>query len=248
MVKKLFALASVTALTGLMAAVAASGCSSTTTVDATPTPEAGPDAKTPLKEAGPDPDPDPEETGPATCPTPTPVTEADIGLTWLAPGTPQSVCGQADLDALKALFAAGKGSAKYSEIEKALSATCGPCVFTAKAGPRWGVIIKDGAQIAADNSQGACFGVLATAECGKARFNIDSCLDIACPRQECGSDATAFRACNTKALKGACKSFVAPYTTACPDEESLIKNCNSFTRVIEVVCGGGADGGLDSGI
>ena len=246
MVKKLFALASVTALTGLMAAVAASGCSSTTTVDGTPTAETGPDAKGPLKEAAP-PDPD-VEAGPATCPAPTPVTEADIGLTWVAPGTPQSVCGQADLDALKALFAAGKGSAKYVDIEKALGATCGPCVFTAKAGARWGVIIKDGAQIAADNSQGACFAVLSTTECGKARFNIDSCLDIACPQQECGSDEASARACNTKALKGPCKAFVAPYTTACPDETTLLKNCNSFTRVIEVVCGGGPDGGLDSGI
>ena len=35
------------------------------------------------------------------------MTEADIGLTWVAPGTPQSVCGQADLDALKGTIDAG---------------------------------------------------------------------------------------------------------------------------------------------
>ena len=242
MVKKLFALASVTALTGLMAAVAASGCSSSTPEPATPITEAGPDVKPKPDVDSSDPD---EPDVVSTCPTTTPVTAADIGLTWVAPGAPQSVCGQSDLDALKKVFADGKGSAKYTDIEKALGTTCGPCVFTAKAGARWGMIIKDGANIIADNSLGACFGALSTAECGKARFEIDSCLDIACPQTDCGTDTSA---CNTKALKGACKSFVAPYTTACPDEDTLIKNCANFVRIIEVTCGGGADGGLDSGI
>ncbi|CAN5924612.1 hypothetical protein BH11MYX4_BH11MYX4_65840 [soil metagenome] len=242
MVKKLFALASVTALTGLMAAVAASGCSSSTVVDTTPTIEAGPDVKVTPKDAAPIDEPD---TGPATCPTTTPVTSADIGLTWVAPGAPQSVCNQGDLDALKKVFADGKGSAKYTDIEKSLGATCGPCVFTAVKGARWGMIIKDGANVVADNSLGACFGALSTAECGKARFEIDSCLDIACPQQDCGTDT---QACNTKALKGACKSFVAPYTTACTDENALIASCTNFVRIIEVTCGGGPDAGLDSGI
>ena len=242
MVKKLFALASVTALTGLMAAVAASGCSSTI-VDVTPVTEAGPDVKVTPKDAGKD--PDPEETGAATCPTTTPVTAADIGLSWVAPGAPQNVCTQKNLDDLKALFAAGKGSAKYTDIETTLGATCGPCVFTAKAGPRWGLLVKEGANVIADNSLGACFGAISTPECGKARFEIDSCLDIACPQTDCGTD---LKICNTKALKGACKSFVTPYTKACPDEQTLIDNCTNFTRIIEVTCGGGPDGGLDSGI
>ena len=242
MVKKLFALASVTALTGLMAAVAASGCSSSSPLpEASPTPDASTDVKVTPKEASVDPV---DEAG-GTCPTTTPVTAADIGLTWVAPGAPQNVCNQADLDALKAVFDAGKGSAKYSDIEKSLGATCGPCVFTAVKGARWGMIIKDGANPVADNSLGACFGALSTAECGKARFEIDSCLDIACPQSDCGTDTSA---CNTKALKGACKSFVTPYTTACPDETALLTNCANFVRIIEITCGGGADGGLDSGL
>jgi hypothetical protein len=243
MVKKLFALASVTALTGLMAAVAASGCSSSSPIETGPTTDATTDTKPTQKpDAAEDPD---AETPAGTCPTTDPITAADIGLTWVAPGAPQAVCGQADLDALKKVFADGKGSAKYTDIEKSLGATCGPCVFTAKAGARWGMIIKDGANIIADNSLGACFGALSTAECGKARFEIDSCLDIACPQTDCGTDTSA---CNTKALKGACKSFVTPYTAACPDEQTLIDNCTNFVRIIEVTCGGGADAGLDSGI
>lgn len=243
MVKKIFALASVTALTGLMAAVAASGCSSSTVVDTTPTADATPDVKTTPKDSSVE--EEDSSTGPGTCPTTDPITAADIGLTWIAPGAPQNVCNQADLDALKKVFADGKGSAKYTDIEAALGATCGPCVFTPKTGARWGMIVKEGANPIADNSLGACFGALSTAECGKARFEIDSCLDIACPQTDCGTDT---QACNTKALKGACKSFVAPYTTACPDETTLLKNCSNFVRIIEVTCGGGADGGLDSGI
>jgi hypothetical protein len=243
MVKKLFALASVTALTGLMSAVAASGCSSTTTVDPGTTPDATSDVKvTPPKETGPIDEP---ETGPSTCPSTDPITAADIGLTWVAPGAIQNVCTQQNLDDLKALFDAGKGSAKYTDIEKSLGATCGPCVFTAAKGARWGMIIKDGANIVADNSLGACFGVVGSAECGKARFEIDSCLDIACPQTDCGTDTSA---CNQKALKGACKSFIAPYTTACPDEQTLIDTCTNFVRIIEVTCGGGPDAGLDSGL
>jgi hypothetical protein len=242
MVKKLFALASVTALTGLMAAVTAAGCSSSSPADPTGTPDATNDTKPAQK---PDVEVPPEPDVVSTCPTTTPVTAADIGLTWVAPGAPQAVCNQQNLDDLKALFAAGKGSAKYTDIEKSLGAGCGACVFTAKAGARWGMIIKDGANVIADNSLGACFGALSTAECGKARFEIDSCLDIACPQTDCGTDVSA---CNTKALKGACKSFVTPYTTACPDEQTLIDNCTNFVRIIEVTCGGGPDAGLDSGI
>jgi hypothetical protein len=244
MVKKLFALASVTALTGLMAAVAASGCSSSTVVDTTPTTEAGPDVKTTPKDATVEPD-DAEPPGPGTCPTTTPVTAADIGLTWVAPGPPQDVCSQQNLDDLKALFDAGKGSAKYTDIEKTLGTTCAPCVFTASKGARWGLIIKDGANIVADNSSGSCFGQLSTAECGKATFELDACTDIACPQTDCGTDT---QACATKAGKGACKSFVTAFQTACPDAQTLIDNCTNFVRIIEVSCGGGPDGGKDSSL
>ena len=70
MIKKIFALASVTALTGLVAAVSASGCSSTTSVadeGGTTVSEAGGDARKPI-EAGPE-----EEAGPSSCPTTDPI-------------------------------------------------------------------------------------------------------------------------------------------------------------------------------
>jgi hypothetical protein len=193
-----------------------------------------------------DPPADPDEpSSNGLCPMTVVITAADIGLTWVAPGPSQAVCNQQNLDDLKALLAAGNGVAKYADIESALGPTCGACVFTGRSDARWGMIIKDGANVIADNSQGACFGVLETAQCGKARFEIDACLSIACPPSDCGTDTSA---CNQKALKGACRAFVSPYFNACKDEQRLTGTCTSFVRIVEVTCGGGPDAGLDSGL
>src|SRR5688572_20987431 len=104
MVKKMFVLASVTALTGLMAAVTASGCSSDSGGGETPgVPEGGaPDVKTDTKK----PPTEEPETGPGTCPPEGTVTAADIdkALTWLAPAPIQSVCTQQNIDDFKKLF------------------------------------------------------------------------------------------------------------------------------------------------
>ena len=243
MVKKLFVLASVTALTGLMAAVAVSGCSSTNTVT-DPVAETGPaDAKV---EAAVKKDAEPEDSSTTTtCPDMSKaVTVADIGLTWVAPGAPQSVCDQSNLDALKAVFAAGKGSAKYSDIEKSLGATCAACVFTPVKGARWGLIIKDGANIAGDNSQGSCNAQYSDNACGKASFEADACADLACPQQECTDQS----ACQKKAFaaKGPCATFAAGYRSACTKDIGDV--CDNFIKTIVASCGGGGDAGLDASL
>jgi len=148
-------------------AVAASGCSSGGVYQSGLLPEGGEDGPTseggvtdarfdaPIKRDATLP---PEEDGNigSLCPPSTPITVADIGLTWVAPGAPQAVCDQSNLDALKKVLTDGKGSAKYTDMEKALDATCAACVFTPKTDARWGVIIKDGAMVVADNSSGSC--------------------------------------------------------------------------------------------
>ena len=242
MVKKMFALASVTALTGLIAAVAASGCSSTTTVDNPPAEAGLTDTKV---EAAVKKDADPVEAEAATCPKATPITAADIGLTWIAPGAPQSVCDQSNLDALKKVFADGKGSAKYTDIEKSLGATCGACVFTQVKGTRWGVILKDGANIAGDNSSGSCAGQNAGAACGKAAFELDACGDLACPQTECTDQQACFK--KAFAAKGPCGTFAASYRTDCAALDTTA--CDNFIKTIVASCGGGPEGGtLDASL
>ena len=243
MVKKLFALASVTALTGLIAAVAVAGCSSTNTVTDPGAETSVTDAKV---EAAVKKDAEPEDSSTTTtCPDMSKAfTAADIGLTWIAPGAPQSVCDQSNLDALKAVFAAGKGSAKYSDIEKSLGATCAACVFTPVKGARWGVIVKDGTTIAGNNSAGSCNAQYQGDACGKAAFEADACAVIACPQQECTDRA----ACQKKAFaaKGPCSTFAAGYRSACTKDIGDV--CDNFIKTIVASCGGGGDAGLDASL
>lgn len=258
MVKKLFALASITALCGLTTAVAASGCSSTTEVeDGGTTPETGvPDvikaeAKAPV-------DPPEEDAGPETCPPPgdTQITSADIekALKWVAPKAIQTVCDQKNIDDLRALFAEAAAKTpptgvKYTDIEAKLGATCSPCVFTnAATSPEWQMYIK-GTNGYIDNSAGSCFSAAKDPACGKARFQWERCTSAACNAspESCGTDdATKIRNCKGKAQTGVCKDITNAYTTACPDEAALIETCGNIFKSIAVLCGGGPDGGLDA--
>lgn len=253
MVKKLFALASVTALTGLMVTIGVAGCSSTTEVTE-PTADSGttPDAAVkPKADAG---DPDEEtEAGPAVCPPPASpqITAAEIEaqLKWMPPTVEKTACAQGDLDAITDLFKKNPTGVQYTDLEKALSATCAPCVFTnAAASPKWQMFIKgSGGYI--DNSAGACFAAVKDEACGKARFQWELCVDGACNETDCATDdQNKIRTCIGKAANGVCKDITTAYTTACPDEQTYIDACGSILSAIAGVCGGGPDGGLDASI
>jgi hypothetical protein len=241
MIKKMFALASVTALTGLVASIASAGCSSTTTVSGdeagTGIVEAGKDVKTPV-EAGPE-----EEAGPTTCPSTTPITTADIeaNFKWNSPGGVQSVCTQQNIDDLRALFDKGMGSAKYTDIKTTLGATCAACAFTKESGTKWGLFLEDASgKVVFDNSFSACEAIVDSDACGKADAEGNICLDQACA--DC-ADQAATDACYAKAAKGACKAPIAAAQAACTADATP---CESAISVLSVVCGGGVDGGLDA--
>jgi hypothetical protein len=242
MFKKMFVLASVTALTGLVSTVAASGCSSTTTAPAADdgsvaVTEAGP-VKKPV-EAGPEP-----EAGPTTCPTTADIPAADIqaSFKWMPPGGTQTACTQQNLDDLSALFAKGMGSAKYTDIKTSLGATCAACAFTKETATKWGLFLEDASgKTVYDNSHAACEAILDSEACGKADAEFNTCLDTACA--DC-ADQTTTDACYPKAAKGACKTVGAAGAKACTVDPTP---CDSTTSVLAIVCGGGPDGGLDAG-
>jgi hypothetical protein len=244
MVKKLFALASVTALTGLITAVAASGCSSTETINTDVPETGGGDVKV---EAAKKPDAEPEETGPAVCPTTDPITAADIEaqLQWLPPAAVQTVCTQQNIDDLKALFKAAPagGGVKYVDIKKSLGTACAACAFSPIKGPNWQVFVEDTSG-AIDNRTGSCFAQLENADCGKKRFQWESCLDAACPETDCGADKV--QACTQKAQKGACKDLTDVYAKACPNETDILPICGNIFSAIAVSCSGGPDAGIDA--
>jgi hypothetical protein len=251
MVKKLFALASVTALTGLVAVTAASGCSSTTTPadNGTDAAQAGDTSKpvTPPKEAGP---PDDGATPAAVCPPTTEITSAEIEMQikWVAPTQVQNVCTQKNLDDLKALFTKGGGSAKFADIKTTLGAQCAGCAFSKKDAANWQVIVEDTNGFIS-NGTGSCFATVETPECGKAAFEFDVCLKTACNQTDCGMDAAAIKTCTQKAATGAaCKGLNTAFGKACPNVQNDFLVCTGTVASIAVLCGGGPDAGLDSSV
>lgn len=253
MIKKLFGLASVTVLTGLVAAVAAAGCSSSHTYfypdeggveggkiglkpgDPGYVPPGAEAGTKPKIDASAEPDADP-----GACPSTAPITAADIDaqLQWKAPVAFQNVCTQQNIDALKLLFKnapAGTG-VKYADIKASLGATCAACAFSPIAGANWQVFVED-ASGAIDNRTGSCFAQRSGVPCGQARFRWETCLDTACPESDCG--AGGVQACTVKAQKGACQALTTAYASACPNEVDDLPPCGSIFGSIATSCSGG---------
>ena len=239
MFKKMFALASVTALTGLVAAVAASGCSSTTSVSdegGTTVSEAG-DAKVP-KEAAPE-----EEAGSATCPTTDPIDATTAP--WKPPAaSPGSCSEQQILDLVKYVDANKQTS--YADLKKQVTdATCAKCLFV-KDDTTWGPFVEKADGSFLRNNFGGCVAVTSGKEaCGKAFSQFDDCLDFAC--QDCADDAATSK-CKSAAGKGACKDGAATFVKECTDA-TAVEACDklavtyTFEAASRALCVGTTDGG-----
>jgi hypothetical protein len=244
---RLFAMLSLAGLSGVLAAAAVPGCSSTTETAAES--EGGVDASVDVKkapiEAAPEEVP---ETGPAICPTTTPIAVADLAA-WQPPAAVQNVCDQGDVDALKAAFKASTtGSVKFTDIKTALGAECSACVFSplatdAGATPNWSVFVETGTG-ALDNRTASCFARLKDETCGRTRSQFEFCLRKACPATDCPTPAEVTK-CKQDVQNGACKDITDAYVAACPEESDLLDACTVYTS-ITLSCSGGADGGVDA--
>lgn len=241
MMKKMFALASVTALTGLVAAVAASGCSSTTSVSGdeggTSVSEAGTDAKKPI-EAGEEPD-----TGPATCPTTDPIDATTAP--WKPPAVAQGSCTEKMIVDLVAFVDANK-STPYADLKKQITdPTCAACLFV-KDGDKWGAFVEKADGSFLRNNFGGCVAVTSGKEaCGKAFSQFDDCLNVAC--QDCADDAATSK-CQTAAGKGACKDGAAAFVKECTDATAVtacddLAQTYTFEAASRALCVGTGDGG-----
>jgi len=241
MMKKMFALASVTALTGLVAAVAASGCSSTTSVSGdeggTSVTEAGGDARKPI-EAGPE-----EEAGPATCPTTDPIDATTAA--WKPPAAAPGSCTEKQILDLVAFVDANKKT-PYADLKKQVAAgACADCLFV-KDGDRWGAFVEKADGSFLRNNFGGCVAITSGKEaCGKAFSQFDDCLGVAC--QDCADDA-ATNKCNTAAGKGACKDAAAAFVKECTDATAVsacddLSKTYTFEAAARALCVGVGDGG-----
>lgn len=264
--RKLFMVASIAAVAGVLTTTAVPGCSSTTEEPATVNDAGGgtdTSVKPPNKDTGPE---EPVDTGPAACPPTTPFAEADFPRKWMPPAPVEDVCDQAAIDRLKVAFKGAAMGLKFSDIKTALGAPCAACVFSsvgtdASLAPNWSVYVETSAPGAAavtaiDNRTASCFARLTTPACGKARSLFETCLRVACAKStdtftNCASDSDVTK-CTPKAIMGACKGLTTAYDTACglsaapSKEEDLIKACNIYASIANS-CSGGADAGtIDS--
>ena len=237
MVKKLFALASVTALAGLVSAVGAAGCSETvvepgastdaaTTTDAKKT-DSGKTVTPPDSE-----DPPPDV---VACTT---KTDVDISTILYQPAfTKAGACTQADADKIKAYLdakiAAKDFAFKNSEwaTGSGAAANCTACVFSKFDDAKWGVIIADKDDGFETYNRGGCIEIVSkNTECGKAYQQFQNC-----PLEACS-------ACTTQADFDACRDADTLFSTVCKNAiDNVQTKCGKDVGAYETACKGGLD-------
>lgn len=241
MVKKLFALASMTALTGVVASVSSAGCSTTTTTteedsgtstDASTTTDAKKDTGTVT----------PTDSGPGTCPTTDAIDATQYQ--YKAANKQPGACTSAMIDALVA-FVDGNKTAKYADVKNSVTdATCKACLFTVD--PTWGPLVENAkGELILINSGGCIEAASGKLECGKAYHQFEQCLDEACVDCPEGDD-TALSACYKAAAKGACKAANSAITSDCADAISTCGDLSTkytFEAPAKALCVGISDAG-----
>jgi hypothetical protein len=214
--KKLFALASFSAVAGAFV-LAPTGCSSSSTT--TTTTDAGTDHKTPTPPPPPPPPGDDADTGSNNmCPDPTPIDPATLPYEDPAPVN-NGQCTEADLTKLGGAVASAKSDDDLKAIlTGGATGTCAKCVFTDANKPGWGplpeVSTSSGPQAATVNLGGCYELVTMNKACGKSIQNLLDCEFQACNGCPSG-DQTAFSNCIKKADSTACKSSVTALQTNC---------------------------------
>jgi hypothetical protein len=250
MVKKLFALASVSALAGLVSASAlTTGCKDEV-IEATPAPDAAPDVK-PDRKPG-----DNEEPEIKTC--------KKEGVTFAPPtiNPPEdaknlAACSDAVVNALADACAKEPGGAgcKTAREVAGNQKDCADCLFGAETDAKWKMInLRPGQTPDARYNQAGCITLAGgVPDCGKKYFTVVSCFDQFCG--DCtGAEETA---CQKDVAQGSgeCKQYLidqacgnsldAVEKTCFPGEQTDAAIKTLFVNMAKTFCAKGAatDGG-----
>ncbi len=254
MAKRVFALASVAALTGLWSAMCVVGCSD------------GTDPVAPTRDGG--------GGGSEKDVTSSPVnnnTNADSwscaqkekidvsSLPFKPPAVKPGACSDDDQKFIRTTLDDAP-SITFPDLEKALKArnpNCSSCVFGDDTGDTWAVLVK----VSDDyiKNVGGCFAVVSgSISCGKAFFQADRCISTACSECTSTGDVLACMA-EVEAADGICWDPWNAFTTECGSESKhYTAKCTrdaagdpykyAFEGSIAQQCGGEApDGGKDGG-
>ena len=248
MVKKLFALASVSALAGLVSAAGVSGCTTETVTQNTDTDAGTGDAKKPkpVVEAGEDPDPEPEL---PACLKKDAVDPEGIAYTKV--GATKGACTEQEQKDIKKFLddaiAAQKLDFKQSEWSATVGDSCAKCVFTESDADSWGIIIQKDDQFVTYN-RGACVEAQSGKEsCGRAYHRFQACVLVACGSCKTQDEFDACTAEQEAIFTGPCAGFIEEAQKECGANIGAYENAckgSPLETGIKVVCidgGGNAD-------
>ncbi|MBX3212276.1 MAG: hypothetical protein KF850_09610 [Labilithrix sp.] len=220
MVKKLFALASVTALAGIVSAVGAAGCSETVVEDS-PTDAGSPDTGAKKDAAPPDEEPEPDP----TCLTKDPVDMS--GEPYKTALKSPGACTSDEQTTLTAYFKAkvdANEDVKVSEWSKEVSDDCAKCIFSDGTGDTWGPIITKDDKIDTVN-QGGCY-------------------EIATGKESCGRAFQQYTACRIDACLVDCKTQ-EEFTACIQDQDAIYQGpCSATITAVQKECGNNLQGAL----
>ncbi|MBX3227987.1 MAG: hypothetical protein KIT84_27820 [Labilithrix sp.] len=236
MTRKLFALASITALTGAVATAGAAGCSSTEVVTiaaeggAGPTGDGGkknPGSVTPIGD-----DDDDEQT--KTCLNEEPIDQTGFPYVKSKQAAAKGTCTAKELTDLGAYYKAHVQDDDFTATTWAssVSESCAECIFTTTSeeqpAEEWGpILITDDA--VSDINRGGCIEVVSgKEECGRSYQQYQTCLLQACLKD-----------CKTQADFTACRGDQKVLTTACADAAEAVKTaCGASITSYESSCKG----------
>lgn len=269
MTKKLFALASITALTGAVATSGVAGCSSTEVVTipadggtSAPTTstkrDGGKSGVTPVGD-----DDDDDDTAPVkTCLSEEPIDQTQLPYVKSKPAAAKGTCTAKELTDLGAYYKANASAQDFTATTWASSVSekCAACVFTPTSeeepATAWGPIVVKDEQIDEIN-RGGCVEIVSGKEaCGRAYQQYQGCLLQACLK-DCKTQAD-FTACRgdqkvlTTSCKGAAEAVKTECGTAITSYETACKGTTyTFEGPIKVLCvngpkAGTADAGKDA--
>jgi hypothetical protein len=255
MVKKLFALASVTALAGVVMSVAAAGCSSTTQVidngDATADAgkvavnaacKAATECSTGVCTAGkcaPKADAAPpvgaDEEAPVSTVCKGTIAVDPTTLPWKSPYVEKGACTQKELNDLSAAVTANK-KVSYADLKKTVTnAGCASCMFGKESDAKWRPLVENASGQLTVLNVGGCIAIASNNDaCGKAYQNWRDCGYAACDDCPQG-DQNALSACVKLANKGVCKGELDAIISTCTEQgvTDAETACDSTTYVFE---------------
>lgn len=210
MVKKVFALATVTALSGSIGTIAVAGCSSSRASDTSESGVDGSGAK-PRNDAA-----DGVDAGASSgCPSIDPIDATQ--LPWKAPAKMVGSCADKDLADLVDYVAKNSG-AQYGDWKKSVaSAACSSCIFGKETEATWKPLLEDAKGQLVGLNVGGCIAIASGSDtCGQSYQNWFDCRFQACA--DCpNGDTAALQKCLSAASRGACKTAFNAVTTVCTD-------------------------------